>query len=177
MRSKKPIKRKYVRMPGSRIPVGLAQAAGTAIDSILRKHGSVKPEQLLEVAKAKTSPIHNYFTWDDAAAAQKQRLSEAANLIRSVRVVIDGMPAAEQPVVRYLHSVEASEEETRFAGRAYLAVPEIRENPEYRRQVLQGALSELNSFKRKYADLGLELELKPVFKNIDKLNKSLTESV
>jgi chorismate mutase len=175
MRSKKTIKRKYVAMPGSRISVGLAQAAGQVIDSILRENGSVKPEQLLQVARAKTSPIHNYFTWDDAAAAQKQRLSEAASLIRSVRVVIDGMPAAEQPVVRYLHSVEATNGETRFTGSAYIALPELRSNPEYRRQVLQGALGELNSFKRKYADL--DLELKSVFRAVKKLEKTLTESL
>ena len=164
-------KYKFVPMPGSRLTVGQAQAAGRVFREILAERGAVKPETVLEKARAATSPIHGYFTWDDTEAAEKHRLSEAQTLCRSVRVVRADMPAQEQPAIRYLQCVSACSGEDRFEGKAYLPLPDIKSNPEYRRQVLQNALSEYTSLERKYRDL--QTELGPVFSAVAKVKAKL----
>ena len=174
MAKRKLYKEKFVPMPGSRISSGQAQAAGRVFREILQEHGAVKPEMVLERAKDISCPIHNYFTWDDTLAAQKQRLAEAQSLVRSVRVIRDDMPAQEQPAVRYLLSVQACKGETRFSGNAYLPLPDIKSNGEYRRQVLQSALSEYTALERKYRDL--ENELGQVFKAVAKARKKMEKA-
>ena len=168
------LKSKFVPMPGSRITVGQAQAAGEVFTDLLERHGAVKAELVLDAGRPENSPIHAYFTWDDGEAAEKHRISEAQTLIRSVRVIRDDMPAQEQPAVRYLLSVEATEGETRFEGKAYLPLPDIKNNPEYRRQVLQDALSEFRSLQRKYRDL--EAELGQIFKAVTKAAEELEQA-
>ena len=174
MAKHKSIKMKFVPMPGSRITVGQAQAAGRVFRQILQEHGSVKPELVLEKARDQHSPIHNYFTWYNSAAAEKYRMAEAQNLCRSVRLVREDMPAQEQPAVRYLMSVQACPGETRFEGKAYLPLPDIKSNPEYRRQVLQSALADYTALEKKYRDL--EHELGQVFAAVAKAKKKLEKA-
>jgi hypothetical protein len=47
--------------------------------------GVLTPEAVVEDAKAKTSPLHGYFTWDVKKAAYAHWLEQARSLIRSVR--------------------------------------------------------------------------------------------
>lgn len=154
--------------------MGQAQAAGEVFSDLIERHGAVKAEQVLDAGRPENSPIHSYFTWDDGEAAEKHRIGEAQALIRSVRVIRDDMPAQEQPAVRYLLSVQATEAESRFEGKAYLPLPDIKENQEYRRQVLQNALSEFRSLQKKYRDL--ELELGQIFRAVTKVTKKLEEA-
>jgi hypothetical protein len=51
-----------------------------------RNNGRLTPEEVIAAAKPKSSPLHDHFTWDDKSAAHMQRLYEARELIRSVRV-------------------------------------------------------------------------------------------
>lgn len=57
------------------------------LEAIARRNGGrLTPEEVIEAAKSKDSPLHPCFTWDDKQAAHLQRLHEARTLIRSVRV-------------------------------------------------------------------------------------------
>lgn len=53
-----------------------------------REDGTIDPDELVAVAKDESNPLHEYFTWDDTEAAQKQRRTEACRLIRSVRATV-----------------------------------------------------------------------------------------
>lgn len=50
------------------------------------EEGLLKPASVVEAARAETSPLHPCFTWDDSAAAEKQRLHEARLLIKCIRI-------------------------------------------------------------------------------------------
>lgn len=50
--------------------------------------GRLTPDLVLEAASDPDSPLHSYFTWDDAEAAHKRRLDEARTLIRAVKVEV-----------------------------------------------------------------------------------------
>lgn len=67
-----------------------AQQAGEALEEIRISHkGELRPEDVVKSAKAKGSPLHGAFTWDDSKAASEFRLQEARQLIRSV-VLVEG---------------------------------------------------------------------------------------
>lgn len=54
-----------------------------------RHGGSFDAGKFLSEAKAKRHPAHDWFTWDDGVAAHKQRLAEARNFVRDLRVEFD----------------------------------------------------------------------------------------
>ena len=51
--------------------------------------GSLTPSLVLEVAENPGHPLHKKFDWDDTVAARRWRLSQAAHLIRSVKVNVE----------------------------------------------------------------------------------------
>jgi len=55
----------------------------------LAAEGRLTPRDTVERARDPKSPLHSYFTWDDAKAADERRLDQARSLIRSVRVEIE----------------------------------------------------------------------------------------
>jgi hypothetical protein len=52
----------------------------------LAKDGRLTPEDVVKSAARKTSPLHEYFEWDEKKAAKKYRLMQARQLIRSVTI-------------------------------------------------------------------------------------------
>lgn len=51
--------------------------------------GNLTHEMVLADAQDPSSPLHDYFEWDDTKAAQAWRIEQARLLVRSVRVVIN----------------------------------------------------------------------------------------
>lgn len=52
------------------------------------EQGELTTEVVLKDAKKSSSPLHEYFDWDDKEAAHNWRTEQARRLIRSVRLVI-----------------------------------------------------------------------------------------
>lgn len=48
------------------------------------RNGAISPQIVLEAARDETSPLHDYFDWDDASAAERYRLVQARVLLRLV---------------------------------------------------------------------------------------------
>jgi hypothetical protein len=66
-----------------------AQAVGEQIELIARDNdGAVSASNVVAAAKAKSSPMHGAFDWDDTAAAAQWRLDQARDLVRCVRVIV-----------------------------------------------------------------------------------------
>lgn len=133
--------------------------------------GKLTPEQVEEAARSESSPLHPYFTWDDAEAAYLYRLDEARHLIRSVRVTYVKQEKSEPVVVRAFYNVEQPKPEKPLERQnIYVPVGVAMENPDYRRQILGQALMEAKHWKRKYNDL---TELAVVFDAIEKAEQTL----
>lgn len=58
------------------------------IDRLTAKHGGFQNNMLVEAARKKGHPLHELFVWDNSRAAESYRLGQAAQLVRSVRVVV-----------------------------------------------------------------------------------------
>lgn len=56
--------------------------------ALVEKHGRISPRMVLDVAREEDHPLHGFFEWDDADAAEGFRLIQAAGLIRQVRLKI-----------------------------------------------------------------------------------------
>ncbi len=146
---------KYAAKRG--LPGGVEpQIVGEQIDKIKQKSGFVTPEMLVAKAKAKSSPIHDCFTWDDKKAGKLRRLDEARYLLRSVTVEIE---TDDEPVITRAF-VSVADESVYTTIRAAMADDDMREN------LLDQAKNELRAFEVKYAQLK---ELAVVFAAIDNI--------
>ncbi len=81
------------------------------LDRIMKKHGSLTAQIMVEEARNPKSRLHGYFLWDDKEAAEKYRLVQAQSMIAASKFVLvlqDVPPAPEgaphRPEVRRLVS-------------------------------------------------------------------------
>ncbi len=136
----------------------------TALNAIARKHnGLLRPADVVDAARAAKHPLHNSFTWDDAAAGAEYRIWQARQLIR---VTVCILPEGGDREIRAYVSMK--EDRARDGG-GYRVFGDMMSDPELRTQVLREALEELSVFKRKYRRLQ---ELAPVFEAAESVGRA-----
>ena len=140
-----------------------AETVGKTLEEIEDSYGEVTPALLLDASKADDSPTHNLFTWDDAVAAEKYRLSEAGRVIRDLH--IEYVSESHEPTDKQI-AIEGREP-IKYVGRAYVNVIPVEDNSlstagrfvnigtamsdsEMRKNVLLNAQRELRIFTQKY---------------------------
>lgn len=69
-----------------------AQTAGSELDRIRQRDGTIIPAVVVDEARPEEAPLHPAFEWRDSVAAEQYRQHQASTLIKVVRVV----PAAPQ---------------------------------------------------------------------------------
>ena len=124
---------------------------------IERAYGQITPVDVVTSARDPKSPLHRHFEWDDSEAAEQWRLAQARTLIASVRVKLQSAP--ERPPLRAFVHIPSPLPHYESAKLAM-------SDPVKRDMILRRALTELDSFKRRYAELS---ELSQVFDSIDAL--------
>lgn len=116
--------------------------------AIYREHSKLTSELVVDVARDSRHPLHNRFEWDDSVAGEKYRQVQASELIRSVKVKFAPTPEGdERPAVNAFHSVPTP------AGRTYVPVEQVAEDPFQRQLVLQAAEREWRDLRRRYSHL------------------------
>jgi hypothetical protein len=125
--------------------------------------GMLLPQDVVEAAKLKSSPLHSYFEWDDKKASYQFRLEQARRLIRVSVDVVEGANKENRVFVSLTSD--------RVAGGGYRTLVSVMSTERGRSALLEDALSELRMFRKKYERLR---ELAEVFRAIDGLdgNKS-----
>lgn len=96
----------------------------------LAENGGLTPEAVVAEAKAKSSPLHVAFEWDDDKAAHRFRLVQARYLIKQVEVVVED--AAPAPV---FYSIKSD------SGRSYRTAEAVVQNADW----YENALSQLKN--------------------------------
>lgn len=76
--------------------------------SIREEHGRLTAELVLDEARDPSHPLHDRFVWDDGAAAERYRVGQARNLIRSVKIAFQ-RPNGEKASVRQFVSLDRSD--------------------------------------------------------------------
>ncbi len=136
------------------------QAFGDALETITRKHGELKPKNVVEAARNKRHVLHKHFEWDDGLAAEKYRLDQARTIIRIVRVNDD---ETDDGTTRAFQSIHAGD------GTSYKSIEDIRGSVTFQVALLKSARAELESFKRRYKNL------KDVCDAVSKVQKLIDE--
>lgn len=144
----------------SRLSTAAAKKVGEALSEIALSDG-LTPEAVVAAARSPKSTLHKFFEWDDSRAAESYRLTQAAWLIRSVRVTIQSPDKKAQFAVRAFVRVTPDQDALRGI---YIPVEDALQRDEWRAEMLADAKRELAAFRQKYAVLA---ELGDVFRAID----------
>ncbi len=121
------------------------------------------PDQVVEIARPKNSPIHKFFDWDNESAAQKYRLQQARRLITSLVVI------SPKGKVQAYHHVYIQEQD----ASTYLGSDLILQDQDLSLQVVQKALQELSWFKLKYESYSKYFVT--IFRAIDETSEKIKE--
>ena len=131
----------------------LYKADATAVANEL---SSIKctPENIVEYARNPESELHKCFEWNDTVAAEKYRIEQARQVLRTL--VIKQETKQDKPPLRLFYKTNQREE--------YKPINLIvKQNDEYQ-IFLKRAQDELRAFKRKYHFL---TELEEIFELIE----------
>lgn len=157
----------YEFVEGARFQGGAvkdAAAVGERLEKLRREQkGELTPQDVVDDARKKTSPLHTFFEWDDGAAAEQHRLAQARGLIRAVVAVYVN---EKQPARRMHAFVHIPEGETSHYRATHLALG----TEKTRDVVLRQAWREFQGWRRRYADLK---EFSELFIKADEVEKRL----
>jgi hypothetical protein len=104
---------------------------------------------LVDHARPDDHPLHNRFQWDDAEAGERYRLQQAAEMIRSVRIVYKTNEKTGEESRRRAYVSTA--ENTRPSE--YLATEDALGDPLARKLVLRQFERSILALKRQYGHL------------------------
>lgn len=149
-----------------------ASTVGTVLESIEARDGNVTSQSFLEYSRPEDSATHSMFEWDDSIAAEKYRLRQAGAIINQleVKLVFENSPTheAEIKVVPIKAFMNVSAKAPTEAG-VFINAVTVQQEDEYRKTVLQNALSELRAFQRKYSNFS---EFSKVFDAIKEIENA-----
>ena len=116
-----------------------------SLQSIYDQHKTLTPELVVAEATDPDHELHPRFEWDDTIAGPKYRLIQAADLIRSVRVVV--RPATDKEPASLARVWVAPREAT--APHVYEPMDVIARDPMKRAMVLRNMEREWRELKRR----------------------------
>ena len=129
-------------------------------DIYTKAGGDLRERDVLNDARDKTSPLHAYFEWDDSAAAESFRISQAAALIRRVRVEVITTPDAQPIKVRAFVARRdlPAIAQTGESG-SYVAIEDVAGQTAFETSLREAIQRDLQRLKKRYEDTTLLFEL------------------
>lgn len=130
-----------------------------------QQKGELTPTDVVADARNPNSPLHSFFEWDDSAAAEAHRLSQARGLIRAVVAIYvdDENPA--QRMKAFVHIPEPGAPHYRETSHAM-------SSKKTRDLVLQRAWREFQQWRQRYRDLK---EFASLFEVADEIAKQIAK--
>ena len=170
--------KEYFARVGSRFSDADAQIIGPEIDRLALQSKSAATD-ILDSARVESSPLHGYFEWDNAVAAEEYRLDQARAMARCYVVKTVDMRPDAKPVrgtfaVRPMTVNREGQQVPRSGASVYMTVEQVQRNHYLAAQVLAKAKADLISWARRYQEVRVLFEgnanpLQPVFDFVDTL--------
>jgi hypothetical protein len=126
------------------------------VQQILTEHGGVKPTQLIEAARPRSSAAHNGFEWHDGKAADEFRLIQARQWLRVVRVKYE---EAEERLI-HVPPTSRGHDENGSEG-IYKTSSVIIRSPDEFERALAEATATLRAARRAVEELRAAVDLHP----------------
>jgi len=135
----------YRWKPGIPAKLGAdAQTIGVELAALVLSHQDrLTARVIVDEARPSNSPLHPLFEWDDVAAAELYRETQARLVMRSIEVIQEGQ-APQRMFVAVVEQVSGEEQ------RAYVTTARVMSDPELTAQVLQQAMDYIESFRGRY---------------------------
>ena len=122
-------------------------------------------DSLLKKASKKSSSLYEFFDWDNSSAGEKWRLQQARCLVNEIKIVVEDKEMyAFENVNISVKDNNTNNVKSKFSSREYKSIVEIMNNEDYRRQIIQRALSEVKFWKERHKELS---ELTKIFILVD----------
>jgi len=131
-----------------------AKVAADVAGAVIAGLPEITPAALLDAARAKNSPIHNCFEWDDSKAADSFRLRQSYKLIANLVITV------EKVETRAYHMTVDVQSNSGPGTRVYASLEDAMANPETREAILRRARRDFERYRDKYRNLE---ELAPLF--------------
>ena len=119
------------------VPGGVMGIVETELKRIYEESGRLVPEEVVESARLKSSPLHSRFEWDNKRAGHLYRVEQAREMIRRVEAIV-----YEMPVRRYVH-IESD--------KAYHDVEHAMERHDWRAELLAEFERDAKRFQSRWA--------------------------
>lgn len=148
------------------------QKIGEALAKIAKDNqGAIKPQDVVEAAKAASNPLHKHFEWSNTKAAEQYRLDQARHLLRAVDIVDDTKGADRN--IRAFISVPTTKETGPIS---YRTVQAVMKSLDLQQAILIQAEKDLSAFLARYAELKdicdiVEKGREQIRRNLQKFNK------
>lgn len=108
--------------------------------------GDLTADKVVSDAKETDSPLHTMFEWDDSAAAEAYRISQAKEVIRSLQIVFEDGPKGGVRTYEIVHTGT----ENRKPVNVFRSIEDVLEDPRARAELLGRAFREADAFKNRY---------------------------
>ena len=118
--------------------------------AIRKQYGRLTADLVLDEARDPGHVLHGRFCWDDGEAAERYRLGQARNLIRSVKVTYQ-RPTGEKASVRQFVSIDRSDAAAPATG--YLPTEEALADPLTAKILLRQMQRDVDSLLAKYEQM------------------------
>lgn len=116
------------------------------LQALYDERQELTPRLVLDRARDPQHPLHDRFEWDDAKAAEKHRLAQAGDLIRSVKVIYERGDGTEGKVRSY-HSVRRDD----TGSRVYKTAESVAMDPVMTQVLLAEMRRDWSRMKERYA--------------------------
>jgi len=126
-----------------------AQKAGEEFERIEGTYGMVNPVTVVEESIPEKAVLHECFEWDNSKAGQKWREQQVRVILGNLVTVYMSENEVEHIGRTFVNVATESED----FSRSYLSMSNAISNKDYRKQLLDTAKREFESFRRKYRDL------------------------
>lgn len=120
--------------------------------AIRAERGSLRPQDVVDVARDDSHPLHSRFEWDNEIAGEAYRRVQASELIRSVKVVYAESPEGEERKVRGWSVIPKAEDSSEERC-GYVPTEEAVQDPFTAKLLLREAEREFKACQRKYGHL------------------------
>jgi hypothetical protein len=124
-----------------------ASVAARVVSSCEDKDGFIQPSTVVEVSKPEGAELHSVFEWEDEKAANSWREQQARVLIKNI-VVYEVRNDVKKESTAFVHVISETDN-----SRGYKPIVLALQDINNRDYILSRALSELESFRLKYANL------------------------
>jgi hypothetical protein len=123
------------------------------LKAMVDQHGSVTARMFLDAARAETHPLHPYFEWNDALAAERHRLDQAYQMILTSKMLVQIREAADQVPTVITETIEVRQFVSSFRGGGFKFRPTVISADDERREVVKKKLADLRGWCDSVADI------------------------